>query len=436
MLINNGIMILYLMAYAFMYLFLIGQQKIRWKFLLAYSAGAFVLIVSAVQITGMPEMNFLMIPVLMSLGQFYPVKPVSLSLNLTVSLLVNASVATLHLVISTILFDLFTYVNSLPILTSMAQNNLSVVICFLLILLFRKKLYQVGSLLENTGWLVVFFLLSLVTNLISMILSSPRIEILATIFRQFQGQLLLRCLLIITGLALILLMIGLRRSDNRKILSQKEAADQEFLTYVQNLEDSYNDLAAFRHDYQNILLSLDEGIQQNDLTLVKKIYDDTIKPSKENIQSSTENSEKLHQIKLAELRSLLRVKMIQAHTQKISVILDVPLPIENITLETVTLLRLVSILLDNAIEAANSSAEKQLIVSCFYLEDNFHLLIRNSVANETINLKKMYQLGVTSKSKGQGIGLHSLKRLLAVHPNVTLITSCEDTSVTQELIIR
>lgn len=435
MLINNGIMILYFLAYAFMYLFLIGQKKIHWKFLLAYSAGVFVLIVSAIQITEMPEMNLLLIPALMVLGQFYPIKPVRLSLNLTVSLLVNTLVATLHLVISTILFDLCTYVNSLPILSSMAQNNLSVVICFLLILLFRKKLHQVGSLLENTSWLVVFFLLSLVTNLLSLTASSPKIEFLASIFEQFQG-LLITGMLIITCLLFVLLLIDLRRSDNRKILSQKEAADQEFLTYVQNLEDSYNDLAAFSHDYQNILLSLDEGIQQNDLSLVKKIYDDTIKPSKGNLQANTENSEKLHQIKLVELRSLLRVKVIQAHTQEISVILDIPLPIEKITLETVTLLRMVSILLDNAIEAAGYSEEKKIIVSCFFLEDNFHLLIRNSVSNETIDLKTMFQLGVTSKQKSNGIGLHSLKRLLAAHPNVTLITSCEDATVTQELIIR
>lgn len=435
MLINNVMMILYFLAYVLFYLFLIGEEKIRWKFLLAYSTGIFVLILSAVQLTGLPEMNILVVPALMVLGQFYSVEAVPWLLSLTASLLTNVTLAILNLIIQFTLVDLSTNIDSLPLLTSAAIGNLSMFSCLILTMLLRKPLYQVGNRLSKTNWLLFFLATGLVMNVLTITLSTPRIGFLAAIFEQYQG-LLISSLWAIAGLLFVFVLIDLRRVDNRKLYLQKEAADQEFLSYVQNLEESYNDLAAFRHDYQNILLSLDEGIQQNDLAVVKRIYQETIKPSKENIQEDTETIEKIHQIKLVELRSLLRVKLIQAHTQGIQVFLDIPLAVEDIALETVTLLRLISILLDNGIEAASSSEKKQLIVSCFYLDAAFHCLIRNSLSDENINLKSIYQLGVTSKKKGKGLGLYSLKRLLAAHPNVTLITSRDEAFITQELIIR
>lgn len=284
-------------------------------------------------------------------------------------------------------------------------------------------------------WSFASLFLSLTIYLLSVILSSPRIGVLAAISEQYQ-DLLIKSLMLVACLLLFLLLIGLRKEENQKLLSQKEAADQEFLAYVQKLEESYNELASFRHDYQNILLSLDEGIQENNLPVIKKIYSEVIRPSKENLQEHRENIEKVQQIKVVEVRSLLRVKLIQAQAQGIQVLLDIPSEVETIAVETVTLLRLISILLDNGIEASARSKNKQLIVSCFHTEEVVHFLIRNSFNGKEIDLKAIYQLGMTSNKKGRGVGLYSLKRLLDTHPNLTLITSWEEPFVTQELIIR
>lgn len=434
MLINNLMMILYFLAYVLLYLFIIGEQNIRWRFLLLYSAANSILIVSIVQLTRMPEMNTLIIPMLMVLGRFYTLEPIPMKVNLTVSLLTNVSLSVLNIVVQTFLSDLFTNVDALPLLSSMMLNNVSIFVCFSMILLFRKLLSKVGRLLEKPRWLLVFFILSLGMNVLSLILSSPRIGVLAAISAQYQN-LLFKSLMIVACILLFLLLIGLRRTDNQKLLSQKEAADQDFLDYVQKLEESYNELATFRHDYQNILLSLDEGIQQNDLPVIKQIYHDVIRPSKENLQEHTENIERVQQVKIVEVRSLLRVKLIQAQAQGIQVLLDIPSEVETIAVETVPLLRLISILLDNGIEACVHSEDKQLIVSCFYTDEACHFIVQNSFSDEAIDLKAIFQRGVTTKKKGRGVGLYSLKRLLDANPNLTLITSCEGQFVTQELII-
>lgn len=435
MFINNLMMVLYFLAYVLLYLFIIGEKNIRWKFLLFYSTVTSIMLVSAIQLTRMPEMNGLIIPMLMVLGRFYTLEPLSLRVNVTVSLLTSASLTVLNVVIHSVLSDVFIYVDRLPLLSSMMLSNLSIVSCFCIVLLFRNFLGKVGNLVAKPRWSFASLFLSLTIYLLSVILSSPRIGVLAAISEQYQ-DLLIKSLMLVACLLLFLLLIGLRKEENQKLLSQKEAADQEFLAYVQKLEESYNELASFRHDYQNILLSLDEGIQENNLPVIKKIYSEVIRPSKENLQEHRENIEKVQQIKVVEVRSLLRVKLIQAQAQGIQVLLDIPSEVETIAVETVTLLRLISILLDNGIEASARSKNKQLIVSCFHTEEVVHFLIRNSFNGKEIDLKAIYQLGTTSNKKGRGMGLYSLKRLLDTHPNLTLITSWEEPFVTQELIIR
>lgn len=435
MFINNLMMVLYFLAYVLLYLFIIGEKNIRWKFLLFYSTVTSIMLVSAIQLTRMPEMNGLIIPMLMVLGRFYTLEPLSLRVNVTVSLLTSASLTVLNVVIHSVLSDVFIYVDRLPLLSSMMLSNLSIVSCFCIVLLFRNSLGKVGNLVAKPRWSFASLFLSLTIYLLSVILSSPRIGVLAAISEQYQ-DLLIKSLMLVACLLLFLLLIGLRKEENQKLLSQKEAADQEFLAYVQKLEESYNEMASFRHDYQNILLSLDEGIQENNLPVIKKIYSEVIRPSKENLQEHRENIEKVQQIKVVEVRSLLRVKLIQAQAQGIQVLLDIPSEVETIAVETVTLLRLISILLDNGIEASARSKNKQLIVSCFHTEEVVHFLIRNSFNGKEIDLKAIYQLGMTSNKKGRGVGLYSLKRLLDAHSNLTLITSWEEPFVTQELIIR
>ena len=42
--------------------------------------------------------------------------------------------------------------------------------------------------------------------------------------------------------------------------------------YTIQLEQFYNNLNSFRHDYLNILVSLEEGIRTEDIEMIKGVY--------------------------------------------------------------------------------------------------------------------------------------------------------------------
>ncbi|MGM2837069.1 GHKL domain-containing protein, partial [Bacillus cereus group sp. Bce025] len=55
--------------------------------------------------------------------------------------------------------------------------------------------------------------------------------------------------------------------------------DKELLDYVEKLEDMHDELASFRHDYMNVLLSLEEGIRTKNVKEIEQVYYDVVAPT-------------------------------------------------------------------------------------------------------------------------------------------------------------
>lgn len=48
---------------------------------------------------------------------------------------------------------------------------------------------------------------------------------------------------------------------------------------MEKLEDMHDELASFRHDYMNVLLSLEEGIRTKNVKEIEQVYYDVIAPT-------------------------------------------------------------------------------------------------------------------------------------------------------------
>ncbi|MCE2138561.1 histidine kinase, partial [Streptococcus thermophilus] len=70
----------------------------------------------------------------------------------------------------------------------------------------------------------------------------------------------------------------LRVQNNRQALER-----QQYDIYVKNLENSYQNLRKFRHDYQNILLSLGEYIQTADDPELQQYFRQVVTKSKQSL---------------------------------------------------------------------------------------------------------------------------------------------------------
>ena len=60
--------------------------------------------------------------------------------------------------------------------------------------------------------------------------------------------------------------------ENRRHLDDLEK-------YSEQVESLYETLRSFRHDYTNVMISLNEAIQMKDIDQIKMIYDSVLKDS-------------------------------------------------------------------------------------------------------------------------------------------------------------
>ena len=99
--------------------------------------------------------------------------------------------------------------------------------------------------------------------------------------------------------------------------------------------------------------------------------------------------------------------------------------------------RILGILLDNAIEAAEQSNEKLINISFRKDDKNKRniILIENSYANKEIDIDTIFHKGYTEKENHSGIGLWEVRKLLSKNNNVNLFTTKTDSLFKQQLEI-
>lgn len=206
----------------------------------------------------------------------------------------------------------------------------------------------------------------------------------------------------------------LRVQNNRQALER-----QQYDIYVKNLENSYQNLRKFRHDYQNILLSLGEYIQTADDPELQQYFRQVVTKSKQSLNRDFGHFDNLEQIKDKPLKAIIQSKFSVARQAGIQVRLEANDPIAAIAIDSVTLSRVSGILLDNAIEAVKGQSGGQIAVALVKYPRMVELIFANSLNHPIERLDELMVAGHTSKGAGHGQGLATVRELLDPLANVT-----------------
>lgn len=206
--------------------------------------------------------------------------------------------------------------------------------------------------------------------------------------------------------------------------------------YTSHIESMYDDLRRFRHDYKNILLSLRDAIQTGTIEDVRRLFNEIVLPTNNNVEIRTAVLGHLKNIKDLEVKSLVYSKVIAAIEQQIDVTVEVVDPIklpDNV--DQVDILRMISILFDNAINAAVQSEKKQINFSFFTKDDAEYIVVGNSTKEERVDLQKLSGSFKGLSSSRHSLGLRNLRILLAKYPFIQHNLSANHYWVEQVLII-
>lgn len=229
-------------------------------------------------------------------------------------------------------------------------------------------------------------------------------------------------------------MYGILRRNHELTLQQAQAEIMQ--DYTNRMESFYDEIRVFRHDYRNILATMQDYIDNGDIEELQKYYHDKILADTKILSDDGFFLGKLHLIEDPAVKSLLYTKLITILNHKLSLTLELTESVPVISIDNLLLCRVLGILLDNAIEASLASEDKLLHLAIICTDTATTFVIANSTVPLKVPVSRLSEQGFTTKERHSGLGLFTVSRLLDPLPQVSLFTEYQNQIFRQTLEIQ
>lgn len=223
--------------------------------------------------------------------------------------------------------------------------------------------------------------------------------------------------------------IALQRQAQANLIYNKQLND-----YLTSVRQQYTELRKFKHDFQNIMLSMKSFVDQSDSTELKKYYQDIVDEQSQMSEIDSGNIAQVQAINSNAIRGLLIQKFFFAKSQKINFQLELTQNNYQFTDDILIIVRILGILLDNAFEYVQTISKKD--VTCAITQDDkiTEITVDNPIHGD-LNFKQLFTSGYTTKTNHTGFGLANARRLITETDNLYLETKIIHGHLLMTLII-
>ncbi|MEC1178561.1 GHKL domain-containing protein [Metasolibacillus meyeri] len=242
----------------------------------------------------------------------------------------------------------------------------------------------------------------------------------------------------VSYLIVMVIIVGIfLYSVNTSYRAKKKVLEiEQFMQYMTALEEVNRDMQKFRHDYTNILLTIQGYLDQKDMEGLQSYFQQSIVQTGRQTLVKHQTLGRLDNLESVELKGLLATKILQTDALNIPAIIEIPRPVPMLQMSIVDIARVVGILMDNALEAVRELPEGNISVAIFPTDDEMvQLIIENSYGDTPPHIGKLFQQGYSTKGQGRGSGLTIAKAIIGSYPNAMMHTRVEDGKFIQELSI-
>lgn len=214
-------------------------------------------------------------------------------------------------------------------------------------------------------------------------------------------------------------------------LKQKKFEQEHLQTYTDEIVGLYNEIRGFRHDYAGMLVSMQMAIDSKDLQEIDRIYNQVLVKANQKLRSDKYTYFDLNNIEDSALRSLIAQSIVYARNKNVEFTLEVKDTITKLSIDLLDLVRMMSVLLNNAVEGAAESYLKQMEVAVIKMDLETVIVIQNSCKITMTPSEDLFELGFSTKGRNRGIGLNNVKEILGKYENIILETEMEDSTFRQ-----
>ena len=230
---------------------------------------------------------------------------------------------------------------------------------------------------------------------------------------------------------LVLSIYSFTRMVNLEITKKDLACAED---YNKSLEILYDKVKGFKHDFNNIVSTLDGYIETNDTYGLREYFEEVKKDCKITNNLSIINPRIINN---PGIYSLLNNQYFKATSLSITFDIEFFLSLSNLKINMYHLSRILGILIDNAIEESEKCTEKIIRISFINENKNNRAVIsvKNTYLNKDVDLEKIFEKGLSSKENHSGIGLWEVRKYVKKSKNLDLYTSKDNKYFKQELFI-
>ncbi|NQO19156.1 GHKL domain-containing protein [Streptococcus suis] len=225
-----------------------------------------------------------------------------------------------------------------------------------------------------------------------------------------------------------------KEKQDKEIQELKDKQLADLGRYSRHVESLYKEIRSFRHDYTNILISLNEAIKEEDIVAIRSIYQEVIADSDRKFYDGKYDIARLSNIQNPAVKSLLSSKMLEAQKKGIAISVEVDAEIEPPALELIEFITILSILLDNAIDAAEQCANGNIVFAYFQEDDRKIVVVENTTVEDKVSTSHIFEYGHSTKGDNRGIGLANVKAILHKYPKFSISTNSSNHRFVQELV--
>lgn len=227
------------------------------------------------------------------------------------------------------------------------------------------------------------------------------------------------------------------KNEKLNLDSERKKIEYESMgKYADEISKQYNSLRKFRHDYINILSSLESFIKDKQFEELETFYYQKIQPTKLLFNQNMSRLNDLQKIENVAVRGVLSTKLFLAQQKNRDFKLEVHEEISGMTsVDTIILVRILGILMDNAIEELEYLEKGELIVALFNHHKDVIIIIQNNARENIESIAQLKKEGFSTKGKNRGLGLTNIDELISQTKQILLETSIKESNFTQKLTI-
>lgn len=241
-------------------------------------------------------------------------------------------------------------------------------------------------------------------------------------------------LVFFTNLYFFYLYITLVNEKN-KLQIQKQK-DEEFRKYMEVANQNYNSIKKFKHDYKNILIGFEIFVERSKDQDFKDYFKKVVGYSDKVLTFNQDVMGILNNIKSKPIKSILLTKINLAKSKGIEFHCEIDERINDTVVDEIDLSRILSILLDNAIESSMDQVKKIISFAIVKYTDGFDIVVENHIDEpEKLNVNYWFIKNYSTKGNNHGEGLKGVESFVSSNDKLSLNASIKNHTVQIVLIV-